>query len=62
LEQLCGNSFFRVNRQYLVNRRSIVDASHIQHRKYILNLSIPFKEALVVSKNRVSAFLEWLTQ
>jgi DNA-binding LytR/AlgR family response regulator len=62
LEQLCGISFFRINRQYLVNRRAILDANHIQHRKYIVNISIPFKEALVVGKNRISNFLNWLVQ
>lgn len=62
LEELCGTAFFRINRQYLLNRLAILDASHIQHRKYIVNLSIPFKDALVVSKNRVRDFLEWLTQ
>jgi two-component system response regulator LytT len=60
LEELCGISFFRINRQHLVNRRAIQDASHIQHRKYIVNLSVRFKETLVVSKNRTSNFLEWL--
>lgn len=60
LEELCGVSFFRINRQHLVNRRVIQDANHIQHRKYIVNLSVRFKETLVVSKNRTSRFLEWL--
>jgi two-component system response regulator LytT len=60
LEELCGISFFRINRQHLVNRRAIQDANHIQHRKYMVNLSVRFKETLVVSKNRTSNFLEWL--
>lgn len=60
LEELCGLSFFRINRQHLVNRRAILDANHIQHRKYIVNVSVRFKETLVVSKNRTSNFLEWL--
>jgi two-component system response regulator LytT len=60
LEELCGIAFFRINRQHLVNRRAIQDANHIQHRKYIVNLSIRFKETLVVSKNRTGNFLEWL--
>ncbi len=60
LEALCGSMFFRINRQHLVNRRAIQDANHIQHRKYIVNLSVRFKETLVVSKNRTGNFLEWL--
>lgn len=62
LEQLSGNAYFRINRQYLVNRRAVTDAHHYHPRKYVANLSIPFKEALVVSKNRTTAFLQWLTQ
>lgn len=60
LEQLSKENFFRINRQYLVNRRAVVDANHYQHRKYTANLSIAFKEVLVVSKNRTGAFLQWL--
>ena len=60
LEQLSPGAFFRINRQYLVNRRAVKDAHHYEHRKYVVNLTIHFKEALVVSKNRASGFLEWL--
>lgn len=62
LEQLSTGTFFRVNRQYLVSRRAVVDANHYLPRKYTVNLSIPFKEVLVVSKNRTAGFLEWLTR
>jgi len=62
LEQLAKGDFFRVNRQYLVNRRAVIDANHYQPRKYVVNLSIPYKEFLVVSKNRTAAFLQWLTR
>jgi two-component system response regulator LytT len=62
LEQLSKGNFFRVNRQYLVNRRAVVDANYYSNRKYVVNLSVPFKEALVVSKNRTTAFLQWLTR
>jgi two-component system response regulator LytT len=62
LEQLSKANFFRANRQYLVNRRAVTDANHYLPRKYVVNLSIPFKEAIVVSKNRTSAFLQWLTR
>jgi DNA-binding LytR/AlgR family response regulator len=60
LEELCGNSFFRVNRQYLVNRRAVVDASHYFSRKLSVNISIPFNEKIIVSKERTPQFLNWL--
>jgi two-component system response regulator LytT len=62
LEQLTGGGFFRVNRQHLVNRQAVKDANHYTHRKYVVNLSVHFKETLVVSKNRTIAFLDWLTR
>jgi two-component system response regulator LytT len=62
LEELAQGNFFRVNRQYLVSRRAVQDANHYLPRKYVVNLSIPFKETLVVSKNRTTAFLQWLTR
>jgi two-component system response regulator LytT len=62
LEQQAKGVFFRVNRQYLVSRRAVTDANYYLPRKYVVNLSIPFKEAIVVSKNRTAAFLQWLTQ
>jgi len=61
LEQAAGRDFFRINRQSLVNRRAVLDASHYENRKYVVNISIPFREALVVSKNRTSPFLQWLS-
>jgi two-component system, LytTR family, response regulator LytT len=62
LEAMSGANFFRVNRQYVVNRRAVLDANHYPPRKYTVNLSIPFKEVLVVSKNRTTDFLQWLTR
>lgn len=62
LEKSCGDEFFRVNRQYLVNRRAVTDATHYFPRKYVVNITLDFKEAIVVSKNRTSAFLQWLVK
>jgi two-component system, LytTR family, response regulator len=60
LEKNCGDQFFRINRQFLVNRKVIKDATHYFPRKYVVNISMDFKETMVVSKNRTSAFLQWL--
>jgi two-component system, LytTR family, response regulator LytT len=62
LEKNCGEQFFRVNRQYLVNRLAVKDATHYFPRKYVVNISIDFKEVIVVSKNRATAFLDWLVR
>jgi DNA-binding LytR/AlgR family response regulator len=60
LEAMCGSSFFRVNRQYLVNRKAVIDASHYFSRKLSVNISIPFNEKIIVSKERTPQFLNWL--
>lgn len=52
--------FFRANRQYLVSRRAVKDASHYFNRKLLINLHFPFSESIVVSRLRASAFLTWL--
>jgi DNA-binding LytR/AlgR family response regulator len=59
-EQLCGEEFFRVNRQFLVNRKAIKDASHYVSRKLSVNLSVPFKEVITISKEKAPQFLTWL--
>jgi DNA-binding LytR/AlgR family response regulator len=59
-EQLCGDIFFRVNRQFLVNRKAIKDASHYLSRKLCVNLNVSFREVITVSKEKTPQFLSWL--
>lgn len=62
LEKLCGNSFFRANRQFLVCRKAIVDVSSFFSRKLSLNLNIPFSEKVIISKGKAAPFLAWLAK
>nr|WP_199080484.1 LytTR family DNA-binding domain-containing protein [Pedobacter sp. ASV19] len=62
LEKLTGSGFFRVNRQFLVNRKAIKDAAHFFSRKLILNLNIPFDQQITVSKEKTPSFLDWLSR
>jgi two-component system response regulator LytT len=62
LEKLCGGSFFRANRQFLVARKTIVDVSSFFSRKLSLNLSITFNEKVIVSKGKAPQFLSWLAK
>ncbi|PTS99153.1 DNA-binding response regulator [Pedobacter sp. HMWF019] len=61
LGELVGPDFFRVNRQYLVNRKAIINASSIFSRKLSLNVSIPVKESITISKEKAPLFLKWLS-
>jgi two-component system, LytTR family, response regulator LytT len=60
LELSFAPDFFRANRQFLVNRKAIKDASQHYNRKMQINLNIPFKEEILVGKLKITQFLEWL--
>jgi two-component system, LytTR family, response regulator LytT len=62
LEKNMGTDFFRANRQYIVNRNAIKDVSQYFARKLSINLKIDYKEKVIVSKEKGSAFLSWLSQ
>lgn len=60
LESICGEAFFRVNRQALIHRIAVKDAAHHLSRKFSVHLHIPFEEPITVSKEKLPEFLEWL--
>lgn len=62
LESLFVPFFFRANRQFLVNRKAVRDATVYFNRKLLVNLTIPCKDQIPVGKVKVTAFLEWLSR
>lgn len=60
LEQTSGKDFFRVNRQCLLNRKSVIEVSQYFSRKLSITISVPFKEKITVSKEKTPQFLDWL--
>jgi two-component system, LytTR family, response regulator LytT len=60
LEKICGNAFIRANRQYILNRSIIKEASFYFNRKLLVNLTIHFKDQILISKEKSTTFLEWL--
>lgn len=60
LEGLAGAGFFRVNRQYLVNRKAIKDVSQYFGRKLLVNLVLSFEDKITVGRLKAAGFLEWL--
>ncbi|MCD9576229.1 LytR/AlgR family response regulator transcription factor [Flavobacterium soyae] len=62
LEQKFFPFFYRANRQFLINRKAVNSASQYFHRKIILTLNIDFPEKILVGKEKVTDFLEWLSQ
>lgn len=62
LEKTIGNDFYRVNRQFLINRKAIKEASQYFARKLSITLVVPFKETITVPKVKVTDFLDWLAE
>jgi len=61
LERKFSPHFFRANRQYLVNRKAVKQASQHFHRKLQVHLNIPFAETILIGKEKVTSFLDWLS-
>ncbi|MBN1188089.1 MAG: response regulator transcription factor [Bacteroidales bacterium] len=61
IEEISPDDFFRVNRQFLVNYKAIKEASQYFGRKLSLTLTVSFTEKITVSKNKVTEFLNWLS-
>jgi DNA-binding LytR/AlgR family response regulator len=61
LERMVGDDFFRVNRRYLVNRKAIVNVSSLLSRKLSVSVSVKTKDDILISKEKASAFLKWLS-
>lgn len=55
------NLFFRVNRQYLISRKAVLDIDLWFNGRLSVNLKVPVAEKILVSKVRVSEFKEWFT-
>lgn len=59
--QLAPNIFFRINRQYIVSRQAIKDASIWFSSQLSLNLTVSTSERLIVSRSNVKEFKQWIT-
>ncbi|WP_407494347.1 LytR/AlgR family response regulator transcription factor [Elizabethkingia anophelis] len=62
MERIAGADFFRVNRQFLVSRNAVEEASHSLHRKLALTFNFPFHREVLVSKEKSTKFLRWLSE
>jgi two-component system response regulator LytT len=57
---LTQKQFFRLNRQYLINFQAVKEVECYFARKLLVHLTIPVEEKLLVPREKVSAFLDWL--
>ncbi|QES88450.1 LytR/AlgR family response regulator transcription factor [Rhizosphaericola mali] len=61
LEQMAGDAFFRVNRQYLIHRNVVKHASNILSRKLSISINIPHAADILISREKSPQFLKWLS-
>lgn len=61
LEKTFSPVFFRANRQFLINRKAVKDASHHFNRKILVNLTLPFNYQIIIGKLKVTSFIDWLS-
>ncbi|WP_339879140.1 LytTR family DNA-binding domain-containing protein [uncultured Algoriphagus sp.] len=52
--------FFRVNRSFMIHLNAIKDVLVYSNSRLKINPKIPFKEEIIVSRDRVNKFKEWL--
>lgn len=51
--------FFRVNRQYLISRKAVLDIDLWFNGRLSVNMKVSVPEKILISKARVSEFKEW---
>jgi two-component system, LytTR family, response regulator LytT len=60
LETICGQEFYRANRQFLINREVVGEIIQYTARKLMLKLKLQENHEVIISKNKVPEFLSWL--
>lgn len=56
------DQFFRINRQMMLNRKAVKEIQPYFHRKVIVKTGLNLKELLIVSRLKVSDFMQWVEQ
>ncbi|MFV0605430.1 MAG: LytR/AlgR family response regulator transcription factor [Niabella sp.] len=60
IQQLTGDGFYRANRQFVLNRNVIKEVRYTNSRKVEILLNIDFDNTILVSKEKMTDFLNWL--
>jgi two-component system LytT family response regulator len=60
--ELDPNRFFRVKRDYIVNRHAVLNYAYWENGKYIVRLNTPERHEIVVPRARMQVFREWLQE
>jgi len=60
LEKLSGNSFFRANRQFIINRKQITEVDFYFNGRLSVKIKPAPPENIIISKARVPEFKVWM--
>lgn len=58
--QVGKDNFYRINRQYLIAFKSVIEVQHYFDRKLIVKLTMATEDKLLVGREKVTEFLSWL--
>ncbi len=59
-EMIDEHRFFRINRKYILSNQSIADIIFYSNSRLKIKLKKPDEESIIVSRDKVPAFKEWL--
>jgi len=59
-EMVDEHRFFRINRKYILSNQSIADIIYYSNSRLKIKLKKPGEESIIVSRDKVAAFKEWL--
>jgi DNA-binding LytR/AlgR family response regulator len=59
-EMVDEHRFFRINRKYILSNQSIADIIYYSNSRLKIRLKKPGEESIIVSRDKVSAFKDWL--
>lgn len=59
-EMIDERRFFRINRKYILSNQSIADIVFYSNSRLKIKLKKPDEESIIVSRDKVTAFKEWL--
>ena len=60
--ELDPSQFFRIKRDYIVNRLAVLNYAYWENGKYIVRLNTPDHHEIVVPRARMQVFREWLQE
>jgi len=58
--ELDPDVFFRIKRDYIINRQAVQSYSYWENGKYIVRINMPDVYEIIVPRNRMIEFKEWL--